>query len=601
MNKRISGNRRNRTETIGRGLVQLCKREVTGSIPVRAILALLGSGVELGSIVRMVAILALAAAPFSFAPPAGAQTPERPGLLRGAEKRLPEVTPVRADALTRALRQGEIGVPRYALERATSLFHLGAVRARYGGVQRPDPRSATLILRDLTLRLNALAAADKVRARRLLARPTDMASDPDGNGYTVAEATPLCTTEFCIHYVPSTVDAPPPSDVSPADGIPDWVVKVRATVLSVWAWEAGALGYREPLSDATSPNNGGDGRLDVYLANLGDDRLYGYCTTDDPKINDPSPTTFDVSAYCVIDNDFLEPIFSEHTPLQNTRFTVAHEFFHAVQFAYDAGEDLWLMEGTATWIEDEVYDAINDNRRYLARSPLTASFVPLDLGTQGFQYGSWIYFRRLSERFGPRIVRSIWKRADASAPGPDDYSVQAVSRALNRVGTSFRVAFNDFSRANRRARLVYEEGAAYPARPAALRTWTLTRARRARSSAALYQLGAETVVFKPGRGIGRRAKLEIKLNLPPASRGSEAAVLSFRRSGTLIKNTRIGLNSAGDKTLRVGFGRRAVGRVELVLINASRRYDCWLGLPGTCQGLPLDDLLTYRYSGRAIG
>ena len=361
------------------------------------------------------------------------------------------------------------------------------------------------------------------------------------------------------------------------------------------------------LSDSTSPNDGGDGRLDIYLANLGDDRIYGYCTTDDPKADNPIPTTFDVSAYCVIDDDFREQIFSRRTPLENTKVTVAHEFFHAVQAAYDWKEDLWLFEGTAAWIEDEVYDAINDNRQYLARSPLKASFVPLDLGAQGFQYGSWIYFRRLSERFGSRIIRSIWNRADANASAPDDYSVQAISRALSGRGTSFRAAFNDFSRANRRARIVYDEGAAYPARPAVLRTWTLTGARRARSGApALYQLGAETVVFKPGRGIGRRAKLELELNLPSASRGSEAAVLRFRPSGKLISSSRVNLNGAGNKTFRVGFGRRAVGRVELVLVNASTRYRLRARIAGDLPGpsarrparLPLpraDDPIAHRH------
>jgi hypothetical protein len=52
-------------------------------------------------------------------------------------------------------------------------------------------------------------------------------------------------------------------------------------------WEVGELGYRAPLSDSTSPSNGGEGRLDIYLANLGDEGLYGYCTTDDRKIFDP--------------------------------------------------------------------------------------------------------------------------------------------------------------------------------------------------------------------------------------------------------------------------------------------------------------------------
>ncbi len=35
----------------------------------------------------------------------------------------------------------------------------------------------------------------------MLARPTDGVTDPQGFGYTVAEAPPLCNTRLCVHYV----------------------------------------------------------------------------------------------------------------------------------------------------------------------------------------------------------------------------------------------------------------------------------------------------------------------------------------------------------------------------------------------------------------
>jgi hypothetical protein len=43
-------------------------------------------------------------------------------------KRPPALTPVVPDALTRALERGELTEAQYALERARSLFTLGAVR-----------------------------------------------------------------------------------------------------------------------------------------------------------------------------------------------------------------------------------------------------------------------------------------------------------------------------------------------------------------------------------------------------------------------------------------------------------------------------------------
>ena len=70
------------------------------------------------------------------------------------------------------------------------------------------------------------------------------------------------------------------------------------------------------------------------------------------------------SGYCVLDNDFAEAQYGA-PPMHSLRVTAAHEFFHAVQFAYDYGEDPWLMEATATWMEERVADDVNDNRQYL--------------------------------------------------------------------------------------------------------------------------------------------------------------------------------------------------------------------------------------------
>ena len=54
--------------------------------------------------------------------------------------------------------------------------------------------------------------------------------------------------------------------------------------------------------------------------------------------------------------------------------TAAHEFFHAIQAAYDWGEDWWLTEGTAAWIKDEVYDDLNEYDYFYGRT--NASIIP---------------------------------------------------------------------------------------------------------------------------------------------------------------------------------------------------------------------------------
>ena len=227
-----------------------------------------------------------------------------------APKKLP-LTRTAPDALTRALARGELTPAEYALERAASLFHPGRVAARYGPIARPNPRDATLILRDLVVHVGNLSGADRQRALTILARPTDgKPADPDG--YSVGEATPVCATHVCIHYVTSTPDAVDSTDDNDANGapgpngIPDYVDDaLRVFESDVWGGEVTTRGFRAPKSDSNSANDGTSasdptgGRFDVYLAEIGDDNLYGYCTTDDPHWfpdYDGSYTHFDASA-----------------------------------------------------------------------------------------------------------------------------------------------------------------------------------------------------------------------------------------------------------------------------------------------------------------
>ena len=49
-----------------------------------------------------------------------------------------------------------------------------------------------------------------------------------------------------------------------------------------------------------------------------------------------------------------------------------------MQFGYDQFEDAWFQEATATWMEERVYDAVNDNRQFLPASALALAGLSLD-------------------------------------------------------------------------------------------------------------------------------------------------------------------------------------------------------------------------------
>ena len=104
--------------------------------------------------------------------------------------------------------------------------------------------------------------------------------------------------------------------------------------------------------------------------------------------------------------------------------TFAHEYNHILQFGYDAFQDPWFAESTATWMEDQVYNGINDYLRYVRRwvkrydTPLTTNSIK--------EYGSAVWNQWLARRYGPAIVRRAWARAIHTRPG--GFSVEVYER-----------------------------------------------------------------------------------------------------------------------------------------------------------------------------
>ncbi|MGH2738927.1 MAG: MXAN_6640 family putative metalloprotease [Actinomycetota bacterium] len=394
-----------------------------------------------------------------------------------------------------------------------------------------------------------------------------------------------------------TGDSPPTTD-DDSDSLPDWVETTSAVFENVWAKEITAYGYRPPKSDLSSADHGPDGRLDVYLAELRSEGLFGFCDIDDPNLEDPSYPYFDMSAFCSVDNDFVG---YPKPPLLSLQVTAAHEFFHASQFAYDYFEDPWLMEGTAAWIEDEAYDAVNDNYDYIEVSPLELPFVPLDTGLGGHEYGAWVFWRYLSETFGSSFIRDVWNRADGSASGPDNYSLQALIGVLGTRGSNLRTEFADFAALTYFPAHFYEEGRSYG--PGVIPTFV--RLSNTRTSVSMRRildhLTNNYIALIRSSAIAGDAKLQVDLNLPPLSRGSNATLIILPRSGNL-RFVHFRGNAQGDKALRVPFGSD-IQQIIVVLTNASGRFGSCFSLVTvfSCNGgIPLDDNQPYRFTARVI-
>ncbi len=448
-------------------------------------------------------------------------------------------------------------------------------------------RDLTMALRDLATLRGSLRGGDRTAADRMLARPTD--GDDPFLDYSVP-STRVCGPDVCVHYVESTDDAP-------ADD--DYVATAQSVLADVHDRYVRA-GYREPKADR---RRGGDNRLDVYLGDIGKFGVYGYCTSDDPS---RSSRRSDRWAYCVLDNDYSTAEFPTNTPVENLKVTAAHEYFHAVQYAYDVAEDSWLLEATATWAEDELYDGIDDNVQYLRASQLMNPRIPLDtFNRNGFQYGTWSFVRFLTERFDkrrggmPRLVHDLFDKVDGAPGGPDLYSWQAIDAVLKRKRTSGATMLAAYAVANRRPDRRYAEGRRnnYPTAPLAGRT-KVGAGRPVTFRGRLDHLTTATVQAVPKGLTGRRWRLRVTADLPSRDASPVVLISSTTRTGR-VRTVRLRLDRLGEGTRAVPFGKGAVREVEVTLANGSGRFACGGGA-FSCQGRPLDDNAPIRLTLDAV-
>jgi hypothetical protein len=360
---------------------------------------------------------------------------------------------------------------------------------------------------------------------------------------------------------------------------------------SVWTSEVDGLGYRAPLSDGL---RGGSPQFDVYLKDLGG-QLYGFCAAES---RGPKRTAV---GYCVLDNDFSPAQFPTGTPDGNLRVTAAHEFFHAIQYAYDYDEDGWMMESTATWMEERVASDVDDNRQYLPYSQLYTPYVPLDVfNPRGFQqYGNWIFWEYLSSRFGPSVVSKAWHQAGSLGGDGKKYSLQALKKVLKHQGGLTKV-YAQFAAGNLVPAATYPEGVAYPG-PKAKRTKVLTKNRRAKRYATrVHHLSSVSFRFVPGRGLGgKKWKLRLGIN-GPVKRTAPAAHVIVQYKDGRVKRKFVKLNRRGDRRVKVAFSGRKVAAVSVTLVNASTRLKCGRKTVLACQGVPLDDKLRFAVNARVV-
>ena len=240
--------------------------------------------------------------------------------------------------------------------------------------------------------------------------------------------------KFKIHYTMTGADAVPSLT---------WVQTVAQTLDDVAA-------FYTSLQWQTAPTTG-NAAYDVYLRDLAPERLYGVTNSGQAAATAGHPNGF--TSWMELDNNFTDSIYKPGTynPLQSLQITAAHEYHHAIQYGYNYYFDVWYAEATSTWMEDELYDSVNQLYSYTTNW-FTQSTRSLDIAesiSTGGGYGRWIFNRYLTEKHVPATIRTFWEYlAGISSPNGSDISMTPVLESVlsSTYGSSLGNDFFGFAK-----------------------------------------------------------------------------------------------------------------------------------------------------------
>ncbi len=244
------------------------------------------------------------------------------------------------------------------------------------------------------------------------------------------------TEHFRLHYTTTASPHRVPTVDADENGTPDYVEGVAAVYEEALAAYT-LMGFKAPVSDANTANNGGDARFDVYLVD--------FARQADGAYRREVCEGAICSGYMVQENDFVG--YNYPNTVVANRTVASHELFHAIQAAYDANQGAVIAEGTAVWASEQFDSTLFDLEGF-AYGYLDDADTPLSAGSTGpvasFNYGTGIFFQYLTERFDDALVREIWESVDDTVHPTADW-FEELEPLLAVRDSSFAEAFAEFS------------------------------------------------------------------------------------------------------------------------------------------------------------
>ncbi|HYM81692.1 MAG TPA: MXAN_6640 family putative metalloprotease [Candidatus Limnocylindria bacterium] len=375
-----------------------------------------------------------------------------------------------------AVVRGEIGTSEAARQKLFYLFDRPRMSPELNAEGDRPAKCGTAVLAEIGANLESFDAETRALYHRYVDAPA-----PDETHVLLVHE----TTHFYIEYNTTGGNAVPLADVNPANGIPDFVEWTATSCELSWTVEVDNLGYLAPQL-AGGPNN-------KYLIQFQAQGSYGYTSVVSGQrtriVLHPSYLGFPPNE---------DP---EGDQIGALRVTVAHELKHAIQRMYTLWAEGGWVELDATWVEDIVYDVINDYYTYVEGpgSPFTEPQTGLDSGGTGlYEDCNWQHYQ--TELLGNTHMRNFWLRRQAN---PGEAVLTTYAQNLVSSGSTFLDAWGEYVAWNIACGLRastgygYGEAATYPTTPV---TSTHTTLPIATTGGTVNHLAANTQLISNAEG-----------------------------------------------------------------------------------------------------
>lgn len=355
------------------------------------------------------------------------------------------------DKIDDAYQAGTITESDMLFDKMTALYAPQKLADQFRTASFTPFKCGTELVQEVQSKWSLFTPDQRAVLSQYLARPSTQVSYDTPDGF------------FKIHYDTSGPEVVPLEDKD-SNGIPDYVDRIAVYCDSARRAYLN-MGYLPAVTDGV---DGGDGRFDIYLLSIGG------CGITIPEAAGDSSWN-DYSAYIQIHRNFYG-FGSNNDPEGDTiglqKVTCVHEYFHAIQLAYNLDADRWWMEASATWMEEVLYPIVQDNHSYL---PYFLGVPQTRLIQEGdyHQYGAFVWPGFLQQKYDYTIIRKVLEENRyVSTLNALDSALASQNESVGQIFPEFAV-WNYYTGTRAKSGMYYAQAESYSSVPVDLTYSTL--------------------------------------------------------------------------------------------------------------------------------